>query len=371
MGPADLRAVGHARPSCDPADAPDAEKEPANTSDPLKLNGIVPLASIPRVPIDWAWQGRFAFGKHTDVSGDPGDGKSLFLASLAAQVTRGFQLPFGSTRVREPRAVLYLSTEDDPADTIRPRVELAGGDLNLFHVQDDDHHLLLPDCADSLEEIIRRLNAGMVVIDPLFSFIGDRDPNSYADAVAVCDPLKKIASRTRCILASVRHLNKAFGAAARYRAGGSIGWQAKPRVALSLGRDPSDHVVRALTFIKGNVSGEPRAATFRVDEAQHGGEPVARVLWGEETDLSADEVHGTEGSGPKGLSKAEVLADFIRNRLRSAGEDGSPVDELRKEGGKGTSTFYAAKKLLRGQIIEFQRDPDRPRDPLRWRLADP
>ena len=46
-------------------------------------------------------------------------------------------------------------------------------------------------------------------------------------------------------------LSKALGAAARYRAGGSIGWQAKPHVALSLGRDNDDKGVRVLTFIKG------------------------------------------------------------------------------------------------------------------------
>ena len=74
------------------------------------------------------------------------------------------------------------------------------------------------------------------MIDPIFSYIGDLDPNAYSSAVAVCDRFKAIASAEHIILATIRHLNKAFGAAARYRAGGSIGWQAKPRVALSLGR---------------------------------------------------------------------------------------------------------------------------------------
>lgn len=343
-------------------------------SNVLELHGIVPIASIPREPVDWAWKGRFAFGKHTDVSGDPGDGKSLMLMALAAQITRGFALPYGNEEVRAPRPVLYLSSEDDAADTIRPRFEVAGGDVNLLHVQRDDKHLVLPAGAGALREIIHELSVGMCIADPLFSFIGDLDPNAYGSAVGVCDELKRIASSEHCIIASVRHLNKALGAAARYRAGGSIGWQAKPRVALSLGRDSDDKDVRILTFIKGNVGKEPRAATFRVDEVVSEGEGVARVLWGDERTVSADQVLGTEGATDKGPTRAEAAADYFLERLAAAGGDGLPIDDLRSEMrkvglGKGGSTFYAAKRLLASRIVEFKANPDEPRSPIRWRLA--
>ena len=201
--------------------------------DVLERYGVVPISSIAKEPIDWAWPGRFAFGKHTDLSGDPGDGKSLMLGAVAAQITRGLALPYGSTEVREPRSVIYFSTEDDNADTIRPRFEAAGGELNRLYVQKDTHHLILPNNTDDIRDIIRDLKAGMVVFDPLFSYIGELDSNKYDSAVAVCDPLKRIASETRCIVATVRHLNKMNGTAARYRAGGSQGWQAKPRIVLS------------------------------------------------------------------------------------------------------------------------------------------
>jgi hypothetical protein len=341
--------------------------------DVLVRNGIVPIASIPRERIDWAWKGRAAFGKHTDVSGDPGDGKSLMLTALAAQVTRGRALPYGSEQVREPRAVLFLSAEDDNADTIRPRFEAADGDVNLLYVQ-KDAPLILPGDADALREIIEKLHAGMTVIDPAFSYIGDLDPNAYSSAVAVCDPLKRIASETHCMLVTIRHLNKAAGASARYRAGGSIGWQAKPRCVLSLGRDPNERDVRVLSSIKGNVGKEPRAATFRVAEVALDGEQVGRVLWGDECDLTADEVHGAEGVAPKGTTKTQATADYFRERLTAAGPDGLAIDDLRADMarvglGKGGSTFYAAKRLLGGALVEFRADPDNHRNPLRWRLA--
>jgi hypothetical protein len=338
-------------------------------------HGIVPISTIPRERVEWAWKGRLAFGKHTDLSGDPGDGKSLAMMMLAAQVTTGKALPYGSARVREPRPVLYLSTEDDAADTIRPRLEAAGGDVDLLHVQASDKHLILPDCADDLHSIIRGLGAGMVVIDPLFSYIGDLDPNAYSSAVAVCDPLRRIASETRSIIVTIRHLNKAAGAAARYRAGGSVGWQAKPRVALSLGRDPSDKDVRLILPIKGNVGREPMAATFKIDEVNLGGEEVARVLWGAESALTADEVHGTEGAGPKAPSKTDAIVTYIRDRLASEGEDGIPWETLVGEVMKAKftrtrSTIYDARARLAPEIVEFKANPDDPRALLRIRLKD-
>src|SRR5690348_10940311 len=113
------------------------QRKPARSTNALARNGIEPIAGIARESVDWLWRGRFAFGKHTDLSGDPGDGKSLMIGSLAAQVTRGRALPCGSDQIREPRAVLFLSAEDDPADTIRPRHEAAGGDVSLLYVQTD------------------------------------------------------------------------------------------------------------------------------------------------------------------------------------------------------------------------------------------
>jgi DNA repair protein RadA/Sms len=349
----------------------------ARRTDPagvLARHGIVPISTVPREHIDWAWRNRFAFGKHTDLSGDPGDGKSLQMMALAAQITRGFALPFGQEQIRDPRRVLFLSTEDDAADTIRPRLEAAGGDASMLHIQEDSKHLILPQCADELQAIIETLAAGMTVIDPLFSFIGDLDPNAYDSAVKVCDPLKRIASQTHSILTTIRHLNKASGQAARYRAGGSIGWQAKPRIVLSLGRNPDDRDERVLTSIKGNVGSEPMAATFRIGTVAIDGEDVARVLWGAERTISADEVHGADGAKPTGPTKAEAAADYIRDRLSNAGDLGVAVDELRQDvakvGCKGASTFYAAKRLLQTDLIEFHADPDVPRSPLRWRLRE-
>ncbi|MBR3142631.1 MAG: AAA family ATPase, partial [Clostridiales bacterium] len=69
-------------------------------------------------PVKWLWPFFIPKGKITLLQGDPGDGKSTFMLTLAAYMTRGDPLPF--TDYEEPPApikVIYQSTEDDYDDT--------------------------------------------------------------------------------------------------------------------------------------------------------------------------------------------------------------------------------------------------------------
>jgi RecA-family ATPase len=94
---------------------------------------IVRVSSVQPQPIRWLWPGRIARGKVTLVAGDPGLGKSQFTAYLAARVTTGQLWPAGEGRPPKGN-VIMLSAEDDIADTIRPRLEAAGADIDRVHV---------------------------------------------------------------------------------------------------------------------------------------------------------------------------------------------------------------------------------------------
>jgi hypothetical protein len=76
------------------------------------------LSDIEAKPVCWLWPGRIARGKLTILAGDPGLGKSQIAASIAAIVTAGGCWPVDRQRCA-PADVLFLSAEDDPADTLR------------------------------------------------------------------------------------------------------------------------------------------------------------------------------------------------------------------------------------------------------------
>ena len=80
------------------------------------------------------------FGKVTLLQGDPGDGKSKLMLSLAALLSKGAPLPFADEDEScELMTVIYQTTEDDVDDTVVPRFNSAGGDGDrLIFIKEDE-----------------------------------------------------------------------------------------------------------------------------------------------------------------------------------------------------------------------------------------
>ena len=85
---------------------------------------VVKLADIEEKQVEWWWEGRIPRGKLTVIDGDPGLGKSWLTNYLIAQATVGNPLP-GEAQKRRAHRVLLMS-EDDPEDTIKPRLRVMG-----------------------------------------------------------------------------------------------------------------------------------------------------------------------------------------------------------------------------------------------------
>lgn len=91
----------------------------------IKGSNITPL------PINWLWDGWLAAGKVHILGGAPGTGKTTIALALAATLTIGGRWPDG-TRAAIGNVAIW-SGEDDPADTLIPRLALAGADLNRVY----------------------------------------------------------------------------------------------------------------------------------------------------------------------------------------------------------------------------------------------
>ena len=84
---------------------------------------------FPPEPVGWLWEPYLARGKLAVLDGDPGIGKTLLALDLAARLSRGGPLPGGKSLDR-PHTTLLLTADDPAADTVRPRLEAAGADLD-------------------------------------------------------------------------------------------------------------------------------------------------------------------------------------------------------------------------------------------------
>lgn len=88
-----------------------------NVNVPLE---IVKASDIESKEVKWLWYPYIPFGKVTLLQGNPGDGKSKLMLSIAALLSKGEPLPFIDTEETEPMTITYQTTEDDADDMIVP-----------------------------------------------------------------------------------------------------------------------------------------------------------------------------------------------------------------------------------------------------------
>ena len=113
-----------------------------NVNVPLE---IIKASEIEPKEVKWLWYPYIPFGKVTLLQGDPGDGKSKLMLSIAALLSKGEPLPFTEEET-EPMTVIYQTTEDDADDTVVPRFNSAGGNgENLIFIKEDEKSLSFGD----------------------------------------------------------------------------------------------------------------------------------------------------------------------------------------------------------------------------------
>lgn len=158
------------------------------------------LASICLDDVDpratsWLWPGHIPAGALTLIDGDPGCGKSTIMASLTASITSGQPWPDGAPCTVAD--VLIFSAEEEVAETIRPKIDAAGGDARRVQIvggireqlaarpEDDvSRWFSLARDTAALEAKIREHGARAVFLDVLASYMGSTDTHRDADTRA-------------------------------------------------------------------------------------------------------------------------------------------------------------------------------------------
>lgn len=300
----------------------------------------VRIADVQRESVRWLWQYRVPFGKLTTVDGDPGLGKSTLMTEIAARATTGRPLPGG--RSVEPCGVVFLSAEDSLADTIRPRLEAAGADLSRVLAMTEI--LELPKALPSVEEAVREVKAGLVVIDPLVAYLG-AETNTFRDQDVrrALGPISEFADRTGAAVVMIRHLNKKTdGGNPLYRGGGSIGIIGAARSGLLIAKDPEDEERRILAVLKANLCFPPAALSFRL---QTTGE-AHRIEWlGENGASGTDLLGGQQAAEEKGA--LEHAKDVLREILGGGPIAARAAQKQAQEAGISSRTLDRAKATLR------------------------
>lgn len=252
--------------------------------------------------VDWLWRGRIPKGRLTLLVGRPGEGKSFLTVDMAARVSTGRPWPDGPPC--EQGDVLFVTGEDDPHDTIRPRLDAAGADVGKVHLLRAVRHVekdggsyevvfTLADVA-ALETAIQSIPAcKLIVIDPIGSFLGgSTDAHRDNEVRAVLAPVAALAEKSGAAVVIVAHRRKAAGAIADDLALGSRAFTGICRAVWHLCRDTQDKTRRLLLSGKCNLAAESDGLAFRI-----GGEPPCLTWETGTVTVTANEVLAAENGG--------------------------------------------------------------------------
>jgi hypothetical protein len=308
---------------------------------------------VPR-PRSWLWPHRLALGELALLEGDPAVGKSLLTLDLCARLTTGRHCPDDSPGPGIGNA-LVLNAEDNPEETVLPRLRAAGADLaRVFRPNPDDgaldEPLRFPSGAALLERNVAQTEARLVVIDPITAFL---DPGiitaNDASVRRALRPLALLAARHHCAILLLCHLNKGNGKAL-YRGLDSIAFLAACRSAWVVAPGPQAPKRGVLAQQKNNLAPPQPSLGFEV-LGPEGATPT--ISWLGPCDWTAEQLLAASppaASLPPRDRAREFLAAFLEEGPRTSRELWTAAQEL----GLPERTLYRAKAELSIRCIRVK-----------------
>jgi hypothetical protein len=321
---------------------------------------VRPVSQLTARSIDWLWPGRLALGKLAILEGDPGLGKSLVALDLCARLSTGKPFPDGSACPGAGSAIV-LNGEDGEEDTIRPRLQALGADLERVFVLARNRAatgepLGFPAHADVLDQAVAQTRARLVVIDPIVVFLGpgvlDGSDRSVRRALL---PLARLAEGHGCAVLLVRHLNKRGGSRAVYRGGGSIGFLATCRSGWLVVRDPHDPGRCILAQVKNNLAPRQPSLAYRV-RPQESGPPT--LGWGDTKDWTADQLLAA-GAGAASATGRDRACDFLAAFLAGGPRTSREVWAAAREQDLSERTVERAKREIPVRSVQVGKGAER------------
>ena len=333
----------------------------------LKVDGnsiiLTPAADIKPVPIHWLWPGRIARGKLSLLVGHPGVGKSQLALVLAATASQGWNWPDGAPGCLGD--TLILSAEDDPADTIIPRLMANGANLDRVYIirgvragftpegREVPREIRLVDDIDKLSAALEKIpDAALVVVDPISAYLGELDSHRDASVRGLLAPLAALAAERRVAVLAIAHLNKNAHADALSRVTGSLAFVAAARSAWLVGKDPHNAARRLFVPLKNNLGADGNGLAFEIQpttvRTEAGELPTTSLLWvpGEVT-TTASEILAAGGSAHErgdALTEAEA---FLSELLAEGPVSSEEVKRQSNAAGLSWATVRRAKEALK------------------------
>ena len=316
---------------------------------------IVNMSTIQAQAINWLWYGWLPLGKMTILAGAGGCGKTNLSLALIATITTGGDFPDGSKCTNVGKVLIY-STEDDPADTLLPRLIANGADVNKVHIitgRKNDKGKKEPfdpskDFPMIEGEIKNGLNIKLLMIDPIVSAVGG-DMNKANDVRKSLQPLVDLANEYKFAVLGITHFSKgSAGSTPADRIIGSQAFTALARMAWSAAKreDEGDCI---LVRAKSNNSILEGGVRYQIEsETVLENIETTKTVWLGTIEGTAKELLGEAEGGENGNSTAVDMAkEFLIDLLSSV--ESMPSKEVQsqaKDAGFSPASIRRAQEKL-------------------------
>lgn len=296
------------------------------------------MATVTEKEIDYLWGGRIPRAKPTLFIGDPGVGKSFTALAIAAALSNGEPLPF-DTEPEAPLRSLIISTEDGPADTIKPRLRMLGANMEMIAIPNRDLNLTpIHITANLLDRMLQEFPAALVIIDPILAYANGRNTDRASDVRGLLGPLTMAAEKHKAALLLILHMTKNAQNKALYRGQGSVDFVAISRSVFVFAQDQTNPERRLMAHAKASVAGLQPTIEYFIDT--DGG-----FRWGAKTTESADEAIGTgEPRKEREAQQLEGAKRFLEHLLSQGPKPSNDIKARAREAGISNATLWRAKE---------------------------
>jgi putative DNA primase/helicase len=310
-------------------------------------------------PVMWLWSGWLAKGKFHLLAGAPEAGKTTLGLSFAATISAGNYWPDG-TRASAGNVLLWTS-EDDLADTIKPRLVAMGADLSriraIYQQRESDGKTRPFDPGrdmPTLTEAIREIEGGVdfLSLDPVVAAVGAKtNSHNNAETRNAMQPVLDFAASANCAVLGVTHFTK--GTAGKdpvERVTGSVAFGALARIILLASKNTGEGgAPRILVRAKNNIGLSGGGFGYDIHAAPMYERPdiiATRIVWHDPIEGTARELLA-EAEGEElgdGLSKKDQAARFLKTALANGERPQRDIEAAAKREGIAEHTLRRAAK---------------------------